>query len=388
MKNKIVFILFLTLVFKIEIYFAQSAEINEKQIEEINLLVEELAQEDKFSGTVLIAKHQNTAYSKAIGIANKEQNKAIDLDTKFNLASMSKMFTGIAIAQLVEQNKLKFTDKLITILPNLPKKIYGKITIHQLLTHTAGTGDIFRNPKFWDIKDTARNISTYVNIGIDDPLWDKPGAKFEYSNYGYILLGAVIEKVSKLSYYDYVKTNIFKIANMQNTDSYETDKANENIAIGYAVPPQMSAQKPNTSSEKKVRESNTKFIEVKGTSAGGGYSTANDLHLFSMALLGGKLLSQKSLEMITTGKVIVPPPSTSSNLPENKTLVQRKYGYGFGESFKNNIRIIGHNGGAPGVNAHFYIYPTLGYTVIILSNYDRAGEPILNFIQNIITQNK
>ncbi len=382
----VIFILFLSL----KGFTQQSGTgITEKQIMDINQLVEDLSNKDKFSGTVLIAKDQNIIYTKAIGLANKEQNSTTNLDTKFNLASMTKMFTSIAIAQLVEQKQIKFSDKIVKILPSLPKNIYGKITVHQLLTHTAGTGDIFRNPKFWDIKDTAKSISTYVNIGIDDPLWIKAGSKFEYSNYGYILLGAVIEKISGMSYYDYVKKNIFEVAKMLNTDSYETDKPNTNMAIGYTVPPQMPAQKSSHASEKTEREPNTKFIEVKGTSAGGGYSTANDLYLFSSALFDGKLLSQESLEMITKGKVIVPPPPLPANIPTNVHLLpQRKYGYGFGESFENNIRIIGHNGGAPGVNAHFYIYPTLGYTVVVLANYDRAGEPVLKFIQNIITQNK
>lgn len=382
MKNNIAAILALTLVLNLEICFAQSTLVSEKHIEQINKLVEELAQHDKFSGTVLIANNQNIVYSKAIGIANKQQNSAINADTKFNIASMSKMFTGIAIAQLVEQHQLKFSDKLIHILPYLPKDIYGKITIHHLLTHTAGTGDIFRNPKFWDIKDTAKSISTYVNIGIDDPLWGEPGAKFEYSNYGYILLGAVIEKISNLSYYDYVKKNIFEIAGMQNTDSYETDQHHANMAIGYTVP----AQKTKQASDSIARVPNTNFIEVKGTSAGGGYSTANDLHLFWKALLDGKLLSKQGLEIMTTGKIVVPAPAGLPDTPDNKTWPQRKYGYGFGESFKNNIRIIGHNGGAPGVNAHFYMYPALGYMVAVLANYDRAGEPVINFIQNIITQ--
>jgi CubicO group peptidase (beta-lactamase class C family) len=176
---------------------------------------------------------------------------------------------------------------------------------------------------------------------------------------------------------------------MQNTDSYESDQPHVNMAIGYAAPPQMLAQKSNQPLEKITREANTKMIEVKGTSAGGGYSTANDLHLFALALLGGKLISQMSLDTITTGKINVPPPPVPANSTGNSLqLPQRKYAYGFGESFSNNVRIIGHNGGAPGINAHFYMYPTLGYTAIVLSKYDRAGEPVINFIQNIITQIK
>ena len=237
-----------------------------------------------------------------------------------------------------------------------------------------------------DIKDTAKTIDSYVALGINEPLLYEPGAKFEYSNYGYILLGAVIEKISKMSYFDYVKKNIFSVAGMKNTDSYETDKANNNMAIGYALPPPMPDQAPQPIDETIVREANTPFLEIKGTSAGGGYSTAIDLHKFSKALLSGKLLSKKSLETVTKGKVVMQFPAPQ--MPPNAKpmpMPEIKYGFGFGEYFKNNIRIIGHTGGAPGVDSKIDIYPDLGYTVIVLSNYDRASRPITNLIENIIT---
>ncbi|MBK9736880.1 MAG: beta-lactamase family protein [Saprospiraceae bacterium] len=102
-----------------------------------------LAEQDRFSGTVLIAKGNNIIYQKAEGHADKEKNIKNDINTKFNLASMNKMFTAVAIAQLVEQKKVDFTEKLIKYVPNLPEKIFGQITIEQLLTHTSGTGDFF-----------------------------------------------------------------------------------------------------------------------------------------------------------------------------------------------------------------------------------------------------
>lgn len=364
--------------------FAQGNQISKKQIGEINQLVEDLSSNDRFSGTVLIAKGKEIIYQKAVGLANKEQNKKNIIDTKFNLASMNKMFTAIAIAQLVEKSKLSYTDKVVKHLPSLSEQIFGKVTIEQLLTHTAGTCDFFRIPAFMDIKDTAKTIDSYVGLGIKEPLLFEPGERFEYSNYGYILLGAVIEKLSKMSYFDYVKKNIFLVAGMKNTDSYETDKTNENFAIGYAMPmpPNEQMPKPISINGKVEREPNTKIIEVKGNSAGGGYSTATDMHKFSQALLAGKLVSLKTLAEITKGKIAMPLPPMP---PNAKPMPEIKYGFGFGESFKNNIRMIGHNGGAPGVDAQIDIYPDLGYTVVVLSNYDMATRPITNYIQEIIT---
>ncbi len=360
----------------------RSHQISAKQIASINELVEDLAAKDRFSGTVLIAQGDKILYQKAVGFSDQDQQRKNTIDTKFNLGSMNKMFTSIAIAQLVEKNKLKYSDKVMAYLPNLPEKIFGKITIEQLLTHTSGTGDFFDNPKFMEIKDTAKTIATYVNLGLNEPLSFEPGTKFQYSNYGYVLLGAVIESISKMTYFQYVEEFIFSVANMKHTASYERDQVNENLAIGYAAPPPMPNQGPKPMSGNITREPNTKLIEVKGNSAGGGYSTAIDLHQYALALLSGKLVSKQSVDTITKGRVNLPMPPMPANA---KPLPPIKYGFGFGELYKNEVRIIGHNGGAPGVDAQMDIYPDLGYTVIVLANYDRCVMPIMNFIEEVIT---
>jgi CubicO group peptidase (beta-lactamase class C family) len=361
--------------------------INQKQIDEINSLVENLSKNDDFSGTVLIAKDDKILYQKAVGMSDKIKKIKNDINTKFNLASMNKMFTSVAIAQLVEKNKLAYSDKITKYLPQLPSSTFGEITIDQLLTHSSGLGDFFDNPKFFEIKDTAKTLNTYLMLGMKDTLHSVPGSMFRYSNYGFILLGAAIEKISNMNYFDYIKKNIYELAEMNNSDSYETDKVNQNLAIGYArigMPMQNPENKP-IPAEESPREPNTQMIEVKGTSAGGGYSTAIDLMQFSSALLNGKLISKKSLETISTGKISLPQRPLP---PGMKPQIEIKYGYGFGEFYKNKTRIIGHNGGAPGVEGQVDIYPDLGYTVIALSNYDRSTMPIMNLIQNIITQSE
>ncbi len=373
--------LFLTLLLSTKI-FAQDNQVSENQIAEINQMVEKLSNEDRFSGTVLIANGDKILYQKATGFANLESKILNNIETKFNLASMNKMFTSIAIAQLLEKGKLSYSDRAIKHLPTLPESVFGNITIEQLLTHTAGTCDFLRIPKFMDIKDTAKTIAAYVGLGINEPLLFEPGARFEYSNYGYILLGAIVERLSNMSYFDYVQKNIFDKAGMKNTGFYETDKSNTNMAIGYAMPPPMPEQAPPAKGEKIVREPNTKIIEVKGTSAGGGYSTAIDLHKFSIALIAGKLITRESLAKITKGKITMPAPMMP---PNSKPLPEMKYGFGFGELYKNGFRIIGHNGGAPGIEGQLDIYPEQSYTVIVLCNYDRIAIPMMNKIQDIIT---
>ena len=230
---------------------------------------------------------------------------------------------------------------------------------------------------------TEQSLNTYLQLGLTDTLQFEPGTKFFYSNYGYILLGAVIEQITKSTYFDYVKKYIFNPSRMKNTDSYETDKFTQNLAIGYALPMPQTNQPAKPLDEAIQREPNTKIIEVKGTSAGGGYSTANDLYKFSLALRTGKLINKMSVATITTGKVAMP---KMPMRPNSKPGPDIKYGFGFGEFYLNNIRIIGHNGGSPGVDAQIDIYPDLGYTVIVLSNYERTVLPIIKFIQGRITE--
>lgn len=340
--------------------------------------VDGLAKTDRFSGVVLVAKGPKILFQKAWGKADVDRARDNTLETSFDIASMGKMYTGVAIAQLVEDKKLDYKDRLVSILPYLPEDIFGKITIEQLLTHTSGLGNMFAAPTFMAIKDTAKSIRSYVDLNIHEPLLFEPGTQVQYSNYAYILLGAVIEKLSGGSYYDYVTTHIFNATNMSHSAFDEGDRYEPNAAIGYAspmAPPDAKTPPPPG------RMNNKRMIGVKGTSAGGVFSSAPDLLKFSRALQKGKLISKKSFKNISQGKVSVPKPPTP---PGMKPLPDLKFAYGFGESFINGERIIGHNGGAPGVDAQMDIYPDLGYTVIVLSNYDHAVMPVIDHIRNII----
>src|SRR5581483_8390858 len=180
-----------------------------------------LAKDDRFSGVVLLAKGGKPFYVKAYGLADKEKNLPINPQTKFNLGSMNKMFTAVAIAQLAEQGKLSFDDTVGKFLPDYPNKdVVNKVTIHHLLTHTSGLGS-FWNAKFDEKKGSIRTVADYLSLFVDDPLRFEPGARFEYSNAGFIVLGGIIEKVSGQSCYDYVRERIYKPAGMTNTDCYE-----------------------------------------------------------------------------------------------------------------------------------------------------------------------
>lgn len=336
-------------------------------VEFVNGYIQKLVENDEFSGAVLIAKNGNPIYKKAFGLANKSYNVPNKLDTKFNLGSMNKMFTGVAIMQLLQEGKLNINDKVGAILPDYPnKKVREEVTIHQLLTHTSGMGlywrEYFESSKTTEIK----TVSDYDGLFNQNPLLFEPGERFSYSNCGPIVLGLIIEKLSGLTYDEYIRKNITNPSGMENTDCYDISIPVENLAIGYT-------DGAAVGEDYKFRHNNLFMNPPKGGPAGGGYSTVEDLLKFDIALRSNLLMEKKYFDLMTSGKV------------ERTETV--KYSYLFQEEFVNEHRIIGHSGGEAGVNAHFSMYMDLGYTVIILSNYDPpVSEKIAKKIKMILTQ--
>lgn len=302
-----------------------------------------LEKENNLSGVVLIAKNGKPIYREAFGFANLPDSIKNKPDTKFNLASMNKMFTGMAIMQLVESGKISLQDKVGKYLTDYPNEaVADSVIIHQLLTHTSGMFS------FWEeydklAKEKFKTVSDYLPLFVNKKPAFAPGSDFLYSNSGYMVLGLIIEKVSGQNYFDFVKENIYKPAKMINTDAYELDNAIPNLATGYT----MSLEEPG-------QWKNNIFSNLaKGTPAGGGYSTVDDLLSFANALQNNILLSKESATLCTSGKV---------------KYREGMYGYGFEENTINGHRIIGHTGGHDGIASELMIYPDLGYTVIILTN--------------------
>ncbi len=310
----------------------------------------------KFSGTVLVAKDGKPIFTGAYGLADREHNIPNRLDTCFRLGSMNKMFTATAILQLVQAGKIQLTDPVGKYIKDYPNaEVASKVTIHQLLTHTGGTGDFF-GPEFDAHRLELKTLQDYINLlGKRGPEFE-PGSKYEYSNYGFIVLGVVVERVSGENYYDYVRDHIYKPAGMTSTASLPETEVPKSCAIGYTTEGGRGALRPNTDT-----------LPYRGTSAGGGYSTVMDLLQFAMALEGHKLLRAQFTEMLTTGKV--------------STRGEGKYAYGFGDRIVNGVRSFGHSGGAPGMNGELEIYPRNGYVVAVLANMDPpAAGRIADFI--------
>jgi CubicO group peptidase (beta-lactamase class C family) len=331
---------------------------------EIEASVEQAVAVDAFSGGVLISKDSKPVLRKAYGLANKDDNTPNNVDTKFNLGSISKSFTSVAVAQLAQQGKLSFKDTIGNYLPEYPNKtIADKVTIHQLLTHTSGMGSYF-NQEYIERRAKLKTLADLLPLFANDPLSFEPGEKVQYSNSGYVVLGLIIEKLSKQSYFDYVREHIFKPAGMTNTESYEVDQKIPNLAIGYT---NMGPNGPRPG----PRKDNTSTLAGKGSPAGGGYSTLDDMLKFSQALLAHKLLNQQFTDALLTNQMA--PGQTPS-------------GYGFFSLQSNGRKIVGNNGGGPGVNSTFSVYPEIGYTVIVMSNYDPpSASNVTNWIRDLLT---
>ncbi len=330
----------------------------------LDAFLQKLATEGSFSGAVLLAKDGKPLFAKAYGLADREAKVPNRLDTRFNLGSMNKMFTAVAIARLAEEGKLSFTDTVGKFLPGYPNAdVREKVTIHELLTHTSGLGD-FWNDRFEARKDSIRTVNDYLSLFSDLPLESSPGAKFQYSNSGYIVLGAIIEKVSGQTYDDYVREHVFIPAGMKNTDALAKDHLDARTAIGYG----QLTDKPATST---TLHRNTDSLPGKGGPAGGGYSTVEDMLRFDLALRSHELLSERTTELLQKGKVAMGP--------------AMQYGYGFGVQMVNGSRIVGHNGGAPGVSAWFDMFLDDGYTLVVLSNMDRGAFPVEKRVVELVT---
>jgi CubicO group peptidase (beta-lactamase class C family) len=319
--------------------------------------LQEDAAADQFSGAVLVAKDGKAIFSQAYGLADREKKTANTLSTRFRLGSMNKMFTAVAILQLVQAGKLGLKDpfgKYLTDYPN--KEMASKVTIEQLLTHSGGTGDIF-GPDFDKHRLELRTLQDYVKLYGNRALLSEPGSGFRYSNYGFILLGVLVEKVSGQSYYDYVRQHIFKPAGMTGTDSEPENQPVANRSVGYMKPDVGGQWQPNTDT-----------LPYRGTSAGGGYSTVEDLLRFATALQNNKLLNAEYTALLTTGKI---------------EGLGAKYAYGFSDRIENGTRCFGHGGGAPGMNGELAICPGPGFIIAVLSNLDPpAASLVSSFVLN------
>jgi D-alanyl-D-alanine carboxypeptidase len=234
-----------------------------------------------------------------------------------------------------------------SVLADYPNAIVAEhVTIHQLLTHTSGMGSFWNERFDSTAKEHFKQVRDFFPLFVDTPLAFEPGEGYQYSNAGYVLLGAVIESITAQSYFDYVREHIYEPAQMSNTDAYEMDYDTPNLAIGY------------TKEGDQTRRHNNLFLHVvKGGPAGGGFSTVEDLLNFDIALRSGILLNAEYTRLLLSGKV-------TTDIPGSY------YAYGFFERHLNGVQSVGHGGGFFGISSTLRMYLDIGYTIAVMSNYD------------------
>ncbi len=310
-----------------------------KALEALDAFAERLAEADRFSGALVIEQNGKRLYGKAFGLADRESSVSARLDTPFLFASQGKMFTAVAVLQLIHEGKLGFDDPIGMHLTDYPNKDMAKVTVRHLLSHQGGTGDIgVLQPEEASNRAWVRTIDDLIKLNGDRGPSFLPGSAFEYSNYGFVLLGALVEKVSGKSYYAYVDEHIFHPAGMTATHFPDLEHM-AGVARGYTQDP----------GGKLVPSTN--LLPWRGSPAGGGVTTVDDLARFADALKAG---------------ILIPLPMLNEAIKQQTEW----YGYGFVSSGPAEFPHWGHGGGAAGNSAALSIYPSNEMTMACLSNRD------------------
>jgi D-alanyl-D-alanine carboxypeptidase len=240
--------------------------------------LDSLAKAGQFSGVAVLAKNGESVFQRIYGMADRERHVSNNLETAFNLGSINKVFTQIAILQLRAAGKLDLDSTLATYWPDYPNKaVASRITIRQLLRHTSGIGGNIFDPPAGGKRNDIRTLNDYLPLFVNQPLAFEPGTKNAYSNAGYVVLGLLVQRLSGEDYYNYVREHIFKPAGMMRTGSFAVDSLPANTAIGYT---RGDEDAPVTAPLRR----NSGDLPGRGSSAGGGYSTAEDLVKFVQAL--------------------------------------------------------------------------------------------------------
>jgi CubicO group peptidase (beta-lactamase class C family) len=306
---------------------------------ELDTIMQKVTKAGVFSGAVLAARDGQIILSQGYGLADRDKKIPNTAQTRYRIYSITKQFTAMAILILQEQGKLNVQDLLCKYIPDCPAA-WKEITLHHLLTHTAGIPDIIASADYAEIKATPSPPDQTILRFKDKPLDFQAGEKWSYSNSNYILLGSIIERVSGQTYEDFLQKNIFGPLKMVNT-GYDHNRTD--LAIGYA---------------------NQTIIKADGVdmsipyAAGGLYSTVEDLYRWDQALSTEQLVPQKALDTMFTAHASIP---DSGGLG---------YGYGWFIGQWLNRRNIFHGGSLVGYTSLIDRYPDDKVTVIVLTNQE------------------
>jgi CubicO group peptidase (beta-lactamase class C family) len=373
----------------------------------IDSFVTNQAAADSFAGVVAVARRGTTIYQRAVGTANRETGVAMTMDTKLQIASTTKLFTNIAIRQLEQAGKLSLSDTVGKFLPAYPNAVVrSTVTIEQLLRHRSGIGS-FWNQRFMAHRAEVRTVQDYLELFQNDSLLFEPGTSEAYSNGGFVVLGAIIERVSRMSYHEYLRDRIFRPAGMTETVPFDRRATIANTAIGYTSQPlggpapgdmRLAGTGPRPGYEPSAPTRRT----ADSSSAGGprrlrlvgpdgrelSPEEARDA-MARRAMGGGARRPNTDIQPGMSG----PAGDHYSTVGDFLKLANAITSYRLLDS-AHTVALLGQryatgsdfraNGGGPGVNAEFSIFPS-GDVMIVLSNYDPpSATSVAQFIRSLL----
>lgn len=340
-------------------------------IAELERAIAKQHEKSPFSGVIWVKEKSEIVYAKSYGLANRSEAIPNTLNTRFATASGTKTFTSAAICQLVEKNLLTF-DTLLKDCLNIPFPNFDPaITVHHLLTHSSGIPDYF-NGTVDDFEDLWKDRPMYTVCTLEDflPMFQdramefSPGERLSYNSAGYILLGLIVEQVSKLSFQEYVEANIFAICNMTDSGFFAMDCLPPRTAYGYI--------------QKSDREWRTNFyaLPVIGGSDGGAFTTVGDLEKFWQALMTHQLLSEVILKQMLTLHI--------STEKQRRNGANIYYGYGIWIEKKREVLSYHMHGGDPGVSFYSGMYADRDIQITLMGNIVDPFDDMRNCVMAFI----
>lgn len=339
-------------------------------LEGLSNYLDALASEGAFSGVVLLRQDERDLFAQAYGWASRSWNIQNTLATRFSHASAGKMFTAVATLQLAGDGQIDLGQSAGSILDLSGTAISPAVTVAQLLTHTSGIADYFdeENGDSTDIEMVWDKVPNYAIRRLADmmplfagnpPLFE-PGTRFSYCNAGFVLLGLMIEAISGMTYFDYVRTHIFARAKMADSDFISMDAVASDRADGHI---------PTVAEDGRVSgwRTNIFTIPAHGSADGGAYTTAHDFARFLQALRNEQLLNPAMTRLMLTA-----PPVGSTASGEDW-----RYGYGLYFLFEDDhLMRYGHPGEDPGASARVYHFPEAGIDMVVLGNQSECAGPV------------
>ncbi len=330
----------------------------------INTSIEKLLNNEDFSGVVIVKDKTEVILESASGFANRVDEQLNTVHTRFSIASGCKLFTAIAICQLVENGQLSFDTRLKDCLDIEFPHFNENVLIHHLLTHSSGIPDYFDEEIMADFEDLWKTTPMYLLKSLKDflPLFQngnmlfKPGEKFHYNNAAFIVLGLIVEQQTGYSFSDYVVKNVFKRCGMNDSGYFSLDQLPKNTSYGYI------------DHEDGTWKTNVYSIPIQGGADGGAYITAPDMIKLWEALFNFQLLNETNTNLLLTSHMHV------------KEGVD--YGYGVWINKRNQsiykYHVMGYD---PGVSFHSAVYPEFGIIVAIPSNKCTGSYQVMKAIE-------